>query len=335
MFFKLWEALQKVLEQTPFWRFMQPFSALITLYLLAVVSAYQFIQWRHHLAPEIPLFLRGYLFQQITVGFIGAVALVALWRWQARNSETQKPGRALVRALGGLVVVLAIVLPVLLWLAPTRVSHIRVKFLAEPDFDRYALVYLIYELNRRQKGWYFEVDFDVLNEAELTTEQRRRCATSGDRALCLAQVVAAEEPLIGITPHSLGRDTFFQNGGPVSAISTYRWDRYGPPGVYRYLAYSIVVQSLMIHLNTHCGGPSGPAFEESHSAHGNLFQFVPRRAALKPAMLAAHLNRTDRELLFNCFGAEYLTTASELLDMQWIEDGPVRENLTAAFGVEP
>ena len=175
--------------------------------------------------------------------------------------------------------------------APTHVSRIRLRFLSRPDFDQYAFVYLIYELNKLQKSWYFEVDFDQFSEAELTDAQRSEC--QGDRTplLCYGEALSGGQPFIGITSDSLGLDFFSQNRGSVSVISTYGWPRARPPGVYDFLAYSMVVQSIAIHLNTYCHGlPEGSlrrvgsptaACSSSHRVAGRFPPCSPRISAVR------------------------------------------------------
>jgi hypothetical protein len=93
------------------------------------------------------------------------------------------------------------------------------------------------------------------------------------------------------------------------------------------------VQGVLIHLSAHCGGLPAGAFRESRVSTNDLFQFSPRRRALKAAILAAHLSRRGEELLFNCFGPEYVAATSTLLTLDWLRGGRVRDNLERAFGV--
>jgi hypothetical protein len=62
-------------------------------------------------------------------------------------------------------------------LTPRKASNIRILFLEDPDpdFDREALVYLLYELNQRQRQRYFNIDFDVFNKNALTSSERKAC----------------------------------------------------------------------------------------------------------------------------------------------------------------
>jgi hypothetical protein len=230
--------------------------------------------------------------------------------------------------------ILVITVPIFLYFSPYNVSHIRVKFLRQPDFNEYALVYLIYELNKLQKNWYFEVDFDVFNESELTSEEKKRCANQ-KKSLCYAEMIAKDQPFIGITTEQLDEDFFWQNHNKVSVISTFRWQQqYAPPSIYEFLTHSIIVQSILIHLNAHCKGLPKEAFKEGRSAYGGLFQFSPSRNAMKAVILAAHLNPEGEELLFNCFGVEYMSICSNLLTLDWLHSQKVTENLEKVFGVK-
>jgi hypothetical protein len=195
------------------------------------------------------------------------------------------------------------------------------------------VAYVLYELNRAQKQWFFEVDFDVFNENALTRRERERCA-GPERTLCLADFSAGGRPFIGITTEPLEEDFFWKNRGPVSVVSTHRWRDYAPPGEYEFLTHAVIVQSLVIHLNAHCAGLPAGAFRESRVAVNELFQFAPRRHAMKAAILAAHLDRRSELLLFNCFGPEYVGVAGSVLSLDWLRTGRVRDNLERAFGVK-
>ena len=117
-------------------------------------------------------------------------------------------------------------------------------------------------------------------------------------------------------------------------VSTYGWRNYAPPSVYKFLAHAVIVQSMVIHLTAHCSGLPAEAFKESRISHNDLFQFSPRRRALRSAILAAHLSRPGEHLLFNCFGAEYLATASNVVTLDWLRTGRVRDNLEKTFGIK-
>jgi hypothetical protein len=61
--------------------------------------------------------------------------------------------------------------------------------------------------------------------------------------------------------------------------------------------------------------------------------FSPRRYAMKPAILAAHLSPAQEQTLLNCFGAEYMKTTSSLLTLEWLRSDTVKKNLEKSFQV--
>lgn len=343
MIIKFWQTILDYFKAKPYWTRIQPVFVLLTLYIVAELMAYQYIQWQYRISPSLSLYIGSYIFWQISLVF-GVLGIVVFFinRGVIRNQVesvgrfavmVRKHGKYLLRVLCIISIVLAIAAPIFVALTPNRVSHIRIKFMQEPDFDKYALVYIVYELNKLQKNWFFEIDYDGFDESLLTTKQRKRC--SGDyKDLCLVEQLAEGQPLIGITTQSLGQDFFWQNRKSVSLISTFGWDQYAPPSVYEYLIHSIVVQSILIHLNAHCTGLPENAFKESRIAYGDLFQFSPRRAAMKSMILASHLNRKGEELLFNCFGVEYMSICSKLLSLQWLHTKRVMTNLKKSFDVD-
>ena len=100
-----------------------------------------------------------------------------------------------------------------------------------------------------------------------------------------------------------------------------------------YLIYSTIQQSTLIHLNTECSGLPASAFQERRVGFGDLFEFVPRRYAMKPAILAAHISPMQEVMLMNCFGADYVNTVSSLITLGWMHSDPVKKNLELSFGV--
>lgn len=338
MLLQLWEAVQGYVKDKPYASALRPALGLLSVYLVALVTTYEYVQWQYHVSPPVPLFLGSYLFRQVSIGFAAFAVLLYVFRTRPAEPARVPPAwRRAWRAVGpkrlavaALVVALAVV--ALVRLAPARASHVRVRFLSDPggSFDRYALVYLLYELNKLQRHWYFEVDFDTFDPVELSSAEREDC---GGRPLCHARLLARGQPFIGITTEALGQDSFWQNDGLTSVLTTQGWADHAPPGVYEYLAHGVVVQSLLIHLNAHCRGLPSGAYEPSRAAHGDLFQFSPRRQAMKAEIMAAHLSPDGEELLLNCFGVDYMTTASSLLTLDWMHTKRVEDNLRRAFGV--
>jgi len=357
MLFKLLDIVLGYARDTPAWPVLRPAAALLSLYVTALVLVYQFVEWQYRLSPPLSLFLRSYLVKQVTV-VCAAVALIVFFLHRLSRpgpaaavpgaseaapsgaaagsgpaSRWRLPGLQAVKVLVSIALVVAAAGALFSWLAPRSVANVRVKFLTEPEVDPYAVAYVLYELNRAQKQWFFEVDFDVFNENALTRREREGCA-GPERTLCLADLSAGGRPFIGITTEPLEEDYFWKNRGPVSVVSTHRWRQYAPPGEYEFLTHAVIVQSLVIHLNAHCAGLPAGAFRESRVAVNELFQFTPRRHAMKAAILAAHLDRKSELLLFNCFGPEYVGVAGNVLSLDWLRTGRVRDNLDRAFRVK-
>jgi hypothetical protein len=345
MLSELWNTITEYFRAKPYWPAIQGLFTLLSLYLTASVLAYEYLRWQYGLEPPLALFLRSYLFKQISVMvltffLIGVVFRVAghpqaataegAWAVSLRKYASVFGVRA---ALAGLVLCLAV--PVFNSLTPRKASNIQILFLddPDPDFDREALVYLLYELNQRQRQWYFNVDFDVFNKNALTSSELKAC--EGEReALCFAEKTGAGQQLIAITTKPLGGDHFWLNRGSTSVITTADWKPYIPPSQYEYLVYSVLTQSIVLHLNTQCSGLPAAAFRESREGFGDLFEFSPRRYAMRPAILAAHLSPPQEETLLNCFGAEYMKATSSLLTLEWLRSDTVRRNLARSFLVK-
>jgi len=51
-------------------------------------------------------------------------------------------------------------------------------------------------------------------------------------------------------------------------ITTADWKPYVPPSQYEYLVYSVLTQSIVLHLNTQCSGLPVAAFRESREGVG-------------------------------------------------------------------
>lgn len=208
MVFKFWQTIVNYFSKKPYWAKIQPLFTLLSLYLIAQVLAYQFIQWQYRISPSLSLFLGSYIFKQITIGFIaiGIIGFIFSRRGKRKEGVEQNRVGEFVRKYGRIIshrmaiagIVLAVIIPVFLHFSPKGVSHIRIKFLREPDFNKYAFIYLIYELNKLQKNWYFEVDFDTFDESMLTSRERERCA-GANKSLCYAETVAKDQAFIGIT----------------------------------------------------------------------------------------------------------------------------------------
>jgi hypothetical protein len=338
MFEKFFDLLLDYLKARPYWPLLQPVLLLLSLYVISLVGAYQYIEWRYHFTPDLPIFLHSYLVKQISVVFL-ALALLALLmgtRWRnGIHTAAAKKIRGGIRSfamgltLAGIILILASAM--FLHFAPHRVSHIKVKLMDAPaSFDGYALTYIVYELNRLQADWHFTLDPDPLNKDSLASKDTARC---GEDSLCYAKLIANNQPFIGITETGFNEDSFWINSGVVSVISAGQWKEYQPPSTYEYLAYSLIVQSTMIHLNRNCSGLPVGAFQQSRLSYGDLFEFLPRRNQMKAAILAAHLNPQGQELIANCFGLEYMNNLEHLLSLDWLRSGRVHDNLQKTFRI--
>jgi hypothetical protein len=342
--FRLLDIVVGYVKETPAWPVLRPLAALVSLYVTALVLVYQFVEWQYRLSPPLSLFMRSYLVKQVTILCLAVALVVFLLHRLARPQAPSTagagpaarwglPGRRALMVMLAVALVAAVAGVVFSWLAPHAVANVRIKFLAEPEVDPYAVAYVLYELNRAQKQWFFEVDFDVFNENALTSRERESCA-GPERTLCLAELAAGGRPFIGLTSEPLEEDFFWKNRGPVSVVSTHTWKQYAPPGEYEFLTHAVIVQSVVIHLNAHCAGLPAGAFRESRVSVNDLFQFTPRRHAMKAAILAAHLDRRGELLLFNCFGPEYAGVVGQLLSLDWLRAGRVRDNLERAFRIK-
>ncbi len=339
----LWEKLLGYLQRKPYWGKLEPVAAFLTLLLAVLAGAYEYIQWQYHLSLPIGLFLQSYLVEQIVIGFLAFAALSWIFSGQPPQVRVAEPSRSArwpvrlwravgIRRLAASAAVIAVALVLLIHLAPSSVGRIRVRFLKDPGgaVDKYALAYLLYELNKEQNSWQLEVDFDPFQEQELTTTARALCE---GQPLCFAEQTAQGQPFVGITTEPLGEAAYWQNHGNASVITTARFTGDSAPNVYEYLAYTLIVQSILIHLNTACGGSPPSSFQESRVTTGDLFDFNPRLGGMRAQILAGHLTPADQALLLRCFGVEYMNTCSRLIDLDWMRGKKVADNLKRAFGV--
>jgi hypothetical protein len=342
---KAWELLQDFLKEKPYWPALQPFVLFGFFCVGAQSLAYQYIQTEYRFTPSWGMFLRSYVSIRITLVFAAIALGILLFKLGTRQSRAPAATgrlRTFLRAQGRRVLIgTAVVVIVTIGLiaafrryTPNRVSHIRVKFLGAPEvFDREALAYLVYELNRLQNDWYFVVDFETFNSASLTSAEEAACTRSSRPMLCYAEAAASGQPLIGITDESLGGAYFAEHRGVVSVISTHDRQAFEPLTTYEYLTYNLVVQGILIHLDAHGGGLPAGSFEPATTSHGGVFEFTPRREAIKATILAARLSPSEEELLFNRFGAAYLTSCKEMLSLDWLRSERVARNLLETFSI--
>lgn len=334
-------ALQYVydrLKATKYWPLIEPVLAIVALYVVSCVIAYQYIEWRYHFTPELSTYIHSYIVKQISVVFltIALLTLILGTSWRAGVRTEVAPQLATLRSSAKKLVVVGLLIVfatgVFLRLAPHRVSHITIKLLEQPkSFDQNAFAYIVYELNRAQNDWHFTLEGDVYNRLERSTAEIEQC---GDDWLCDAKRLSKNEAFIGITESGFREDSFWINSGNVSVISAGQWKDYEPPSMYEFLSYSLIVQGTLIHLNQNCSGLPVGGYAMSRRSYGDLFEFSPRRNEMKAAILAAHLSNSGQQLLSNCFGLEYMNTCNRLLSLDWLHSGRVHDNLEKNFGIK-
>jgi hypothetical protein len=85
MISKFFDMVVDYLKGKSFWPLIEPLFTLGSLYVLAVVIAYQYIEWRYHFTPELTTFLHSYIVKQISVVFLTflLLALVLGTKWKA------------------------------------------------------------------------------------------------------------------------------------------------------------------------------------------------------------------------------------------------------------
>jgi hypothetical protein len=328
------------LKGRPYWSAIEPFVVLALVWGTAQSLAYGVLARSSALNPTIGMFLRSYLSIRITIVALGVAAILLMLRRRKTSGPNAATGRIaaywqanrrgiVYRALG-IVLVLAAVGAGFIAYSPNRISHITVRFVSLPaDARPEALAYLIYELNRRQRHWQYNVDFKPATAEELPSSVPAECGRRPQ--LCLAEFLADGRPFIAVTRESLGGAYFAEHRGGVSVISTDKAG-YQPLSVYEYLVYCLILQSIVIHLDLQ-GGLPADAFAPEQLSRGGLFQFIPERQALKSSILAARLSPDEEALLLNTFGADYVATCAELLTMEWLYSDRVKSNLEQAFGV--
>jgi hypothetical protein len=247
------------------------------------------------------------------------------------------------------------------WAPESRISPIRVRFAAfgtfappsgtdraQQEYQRLREVaqYLLYEINHRQRGWQLEFETTTFRANLAPKTDEDRCANDDTPPFCLAeafrQTMLAETPsyppLVLVTAEPLGgggtRAWFWLNRGPVSVVTTSDWGGPESAGVVEFLAYALIVQSLAIHMQMHCGLAQPPRGAPEGVVVGNIFDSQPGLDAMRSAVLSGHLSRDDERRLLNCFGPDYMRTATTLLSLTWLRATPVRENLHKVYGVE-
>ena len=342
---KLFDLLLDYLKGRKYWAAIEPFVIVAVGWGSAQLLVYQWLGASSSFKPSIELFLKSYLSTRITIVALAVAAIVLVMRpFRRTDGEPTPVGRlaqywqqhrtAVVRRTLVVVLIVAAAVVAFRVYSPNRVSHITVRFMAlDDDVTPEALAYLVYELNRRQRHWYFKVDFRPFTPEMLTSAEAERCGADERPQLCYALGLSAGEPFIGITSSSLGGAYFAEHRGGVSVISTADRDAYSPLSTYEYLAYCLILQAIAIHLDA-SGALPEDAFAEGEVSYGGLLQFVPKKEALKSSILAARLSPDDEALLLNEFGSDYVATCASLLTMEWLYGGRVRSNLEKVFGAK-
>jgi len=342
---KLWDVVTGYLKERPWWRAVQPFVIVVLAGGIAEAFAWQFVRTQYGFSPDLRVFLSSYLSARIAIVTLAVLALILLLRLEPRAEAPPAPGRVAeflrrnrrtiaYRTMVTVLVAAAAALGVMMR-TPSRVGHLTIRFMGLPDEVRPdALAYVIYELNRPQRQWQFDVDFTPFNLLALTSRDRERCEHDPQPLLCHAEQMAEDRgPVIAVTDVPLNGTYFATHRGAASVITTADAASYAPLSQYEYLAYMIVVQSVLLHLDA-TGGLPDDAFAPGSSSTGDVFQFVPDRDTLKSVILAARVSPGAEELIFNRFGPEYLGVYANLVSLDWLYSSRVRTNLSKVFGVE-
>ena len=290
-----------------------------------------------------------------------AQGALPLGRWPRLESD--------VAVRLGLVLLIGAVAFYLLqaWTPEFKVSPIRVRFAAfgafaaaasDADQDRLQKVtaeyqrlreitqYLLFEINHRQRAWRLEFEAVAFRSNLVTRTDEDRCAQDDTPPLCIAESFrdtmirthGSHPPLVLVIAEPLGgggtRAWFWLNRGAVSVVTTSDWGGPGSAGSIEYLAYALIVQSVMMHMQTYCGFTQPPAGGPEGVVVGNVFDLQPGIDAMRSAVLTGHLSRDHERRLLNCFGPEYMRTAVTLLSLGWLRSGPVRDTLRKVYHVE-
>lgn len=343
MLANFWSALAKYLEKQPYWEAVQPYFLVAFAGVAGEVAAFQYVRARYG-ATSVPLFLGSYLSVRILVAAAALLVLMLLFKLDPLRLQRPAPGRLvaffrahratiLYRAVVTAVVVVATGL-VFLATSPGRARPITIRIMDLPaDVTSEAFTYLVYELNRPQRQWYFQIDARPFNELALTSVERAACAEDAQPLLCHAERKAdAQGPLIAITARPLNGVYFATHRGIASVITTADAASYAPLTNYEYLAYLIVIQSMLIQLDADGGRPP-EAFEPGTVSTGGAFEFVPGRDMLKATILAPRLSPQQEALIFNRFGPTYLRVCTDLLALDWLYAPRTKHNLEKLFGV--
>lgn len=366
---EIWKTLLEYLKRTPYWPVIEPVALVGFLYVGVGVAAYQYLQWRYQVTLDLSLFLQSYLLRQVSVGFVAIVgAFIALTYRRTPAPDHPRSAAEWAVRIGLVLITGAVALSLLkLWSPEVKVNPIRVRFAAFETFAesadgasptagqdkakaefqhlRAVAQYLLYEINHRQRAWQLEFDTTTFRKEEVTLADDERCQRDDTPPLCIAEALHAQmnvgdtqRPLVLIAAQPLGgggtRAWFWLNRGPVSVVTLSDWGGAASAGSVEYLAYALVVQSVMIHMQQHCGFVQPPPGTPEGVVVGNVFDLQPGLDAMRAAVLTGHFSPEDERQLLNCFGPEYMRTAVHLASLAWLRAEPVRETLRKVYGME-
>ena len=341
---KLFDLIREYVKEKPLWARLRPYAVLAAVAAVALILAYQYVQWRYDLTLDVGLFLRSYIALQILLVF-GALAILVLlfqyspsipdWLRFSRAKEfVRANGRALTYRAAVVVIVIGLLAVALQRTSPERVTHIHVQFLdRHPDVRRDALAYLIYELNRRQKSWHFELHLDDFNSSYLTAEEQERYRGHEQQTLRLAEHAAEGRPYIALTRESIEPSRFWIHREKVSVITTRDRAKYAPLTDYEFVMHALIVQAMVIHLDTH-GGLPPDFYERRTGSRGSVFDYQHDPQVIKSVILTSQLRPEEEALLLNRFGAEYLQTCKTLLSLDWMRSPQVAGTMRRVFEVK-
>jgi hypothetical protein len=331
---EIWKWLFEYLKGRSWWPRVEPYVMVLLGGGAAQVFASEYVAEQYGVHQPFRQFLSSYFSLRITVVTAAVVLLVALLA-RERPAEPDTRRRDSWYRLAGIVTIAFLVAGGFLLTSTHRAHQITVRIGSLPDRTRAdAFTYIVYELNRIQRDWYFQIDFTEFKVRELKSVDRSRCDSDPQPLLCHAQIMAgADRPTIFITADPLANDVYFAtHQGRASVISTAEAASYLPLTVYEFLAYNLIVQSIVLHLDDYGDLPAN-MYEATAVSRGGVFQYVPERDNLRPTMLAARLSPNEEMLLFNRFGPGYLGTCERLLTLDWLYEPGVRSNLQKVFGV--
>lgn len=349
MAFGALDTLFQYLAERSWWPRVQPFFVVCTVWFACEVMAYQLIQTEVGLTLPLSFFVTSYASIQITVVFLGVLALLLLFKIKPReNASSSTPSRisryyhahrqVILFRLMAISITATLVVFVIVATTPKKVEQITVLFLDTPnELKLDAFAYLLYELNHRQSSWNLSLDIEEFNELALDSKQSRQCMADDRPKLCLAIAAAAGTPLIAITADPLGEAYIAEHRNLVSVISTSDYASVKSLSIYEYLMYNVILQSILIHMDS-TGGLPEAAFHRRTGSEGSLFEFRPTKSAFKASVLAANLTPHEESLLFNRFGARYMNAVRGALSLSWLHSPRITENLKRHFevhGIDP